>query len=235
MVASYCQIHQKHSTGSSFTLMKCLDFTKAYYVLSNFLMFSTFFILTKFCKFLYEANTDVLNISGHFQGGASHTASVHCTKGESTVQHFFAPFKHFQWSAVLSWLSWDVIWDKLSNKPWKLRCGKPQSNCWASGKARLASGRFWTIQPLFTPSNNLVLLLLAHLPLLFLILLHGRYNLSPINNEGPVKAATRVERRGGEAIGSIPAFDSPAASPASCLQLSLLGILLLLLLSAALC
>ena len=65
-----------------------LNITKANYVLTNFLMFSTFFILTKFCKFLYEANTDVLNISGHFQGGASHTASVHCTKGESTVQHF---------------------------------------------------------------------------------------------------------------------------------------------------
>ena len=80
----------------------------------------------------------------------------------------------------------------------------------------------------------LTFLLLPHL-LLLLLLLYARYNLSPIDDEGPVKAATRVERRGGEVIGSLPAFDSPA-SLASCLQLpSLLGILLLLLLSAALC
>jgi len=65
-----------------------------------------------------------------------------------------------------------------------------------------------------------------------------RYNLSPIDDEGPAKAATRVERRGGEVIGSLPAFDSLPASSHSCLQLSpcpLLRFLLLLLFSAALC
>ena len=85
------------------------------------------------------------------------------------------------------------------------------------------------VQLHFTPSINPVLL--------HLLLLYTRYNLSPIDNEGPVKAATRVERRGGEVIGSIPAFDSlpaPASSsPESRLQISLLGISLVLLMSSA--